>query len=79
MPTRKMNPLLHVALLTTGISLVHVAPASAQATVQFEAAIPPGMTEALKRYGIEIPQERVIRTPAEGAGRDSRRLGLRID
>jgi hypothetical protein len=27
--------------------------------VQFEAAIPPGMAEALKQYGIELPQERV--------------------
>jgi hypothetical protein len=59
MPTVKRNPLLHVALLIIGISLVHAAPASAQATVQFEAAIPPGITEALKRYGIEIPQDRV--------------------
>ena len=59
MPTFKRNPLLHVALLTTGISLVHAAPASAQATVQFEAAIPPGMAEALKQYGIELPQDRV--------------------
>src|SRR4051812_37938524 len=59
MPTRKITHLLHVALLTTGISLVHTAPASAQATVQFEAAIPPGMAEALKQYGIEIPQDRV--------------------
>ena len=59
MPTLKMNPLLHVALLTTGISLVHAAPASTQAAVQFEAAIPPGMAEALKQYGIELPQDRV--------------------
>src|SRR3954454_14646369 len=59
MPTLKMSPLLHVALLTTGISLVHAAPASTQAAVQFEAAIPPGMAEALKRYGIELPQDRV--------------------
>ena len=59
MPTFKRNPLLHVALLTAGASLWHPALASAQATVQFEAAIPPGMTEALKRYGIEIPQDRV--------------------
>src|SRR3954452_25264175 len=59
MPTRKITHLLHVALLTTAISLVHAAPASAQATVQFEAAIPPSITEELKRYGIEIPQDRV--------------------
>src|SRR5215210_3947426 len=59
MPTFKRNPLLHVALLTTGISLVHAASASAQATLQFDAAIPPGITEELKRYGIELPQERV--------------------
>src|SRR5215217_6573832 len=59
MPTFKRNPLLHVALLTAGISLVHAAPASAQATVQFEAAIPASITEELKRYGIEIPQDRV--------------------
>ena len=59
MPTFKRNPLLHVALLTAGASLWHPALASAQATVQFEAAIPPGMAEALKQYGIEIPQDRV--------------------
>src|SRR3954466_13238452 len=59
MPTFKRNPLLHVALLTAGASLWHPAPASAQATLQFDAAIPPGMTEALKRYGIELPQDRV--------------------
>ena len=51
-----MTRLLQAALLTTGIGLFHVAPASAQATVQFEAAIPPGMAEALKQYGIEIPR-----------------------
>ena len=54
-----MTRLLQAALLTTGIGLFHVAPASAQATVQFEAAIPPGMAEALKQYGIELPQDRV--------------------
>jgi hypothetical protein len=59
MPTFKRNPLLHVALLTAGASLWHPALASAQATVQFDAAIPPGMAEALKQYGIEIPQDRV--------------------
>src|SRR3954470_21120782 len=59
MPTFKRNPLLHVALLTAGASLWYPAPASAQATLQFDAAIPPGMAEALKRYGIELPQERV--------------------
>src|SRR3954453_5899970 len=59
MPTFKRNPLLHVALLTAGIGLCHAAPASAQVTLQLDAAIPPGMTEQLKRYGIELPQERV--------------------
>src|SRR5215203_19071 len=59
MPTFKRNPLLHVALLTAGASLWHPAPASAQATLQFDAAIPPGITEELKRYGIELPQDRV--------------------
>ena len=54
-----MTRLLHVALLTTGIGLVHAAPASAQVTLQLDAAIPPGMAEALKPYGIEIPQDRV--------------------
>jgi len=54
-----MTRLLQAALLTTGISLVHVASASAQVTLQFDAAIPPSMAEALKRYGIEIPQDRV--------------------
>src|SRR3954453_6272179 len=59
MPTVKRNPLLHVALLTAGASLWYPAPASAQATLQFDAAIPPGMAEALKQYGIELPQDRV--------------------
>ena len=54
-----MTRLLQAALLTTGISLVHAAPASAQMTLQLDAAIPPGMAEALKQYGIEIPQDRV--------------------
>src|SRR3954453_23821449 len=59
MPTFKRNPLLHVALLTAGASLWHPALASAQATLQFDAAIPPGMAEALKQYGVELPQDRV--------------------
>src|SRR3954464_14671161 len=54
-----MTRLLQAALLTTGISLVHAASASAQVTVQLDAAIPPGMAEALKQYGIELPQDRV--------------------
>ena len=54
-----MTRLLQAALLTTGIGLVHAAPASAQVTLQLDAAIPPGMAEALKHYGIEIPQDRV--------------------
>src|SRR3954464_11267147 len=54
-----MTRLLQAALLTTGIGLVHAAPASAQVTLQLDAAIPPGMAEALKQYGIEIPQDRV--------------------
>src|SRR3954462_6362177 len=45
--------------MTTGVSLVHAAPASAQVTLQFDATIPPSITEALKRYGIELPQDRV--------------------
>ena len=51
-----MTRLLQAALLTTGIGLFHVAPASAQVTLQLDAAIPPGMAEALKQYGIEIPR-----------------------
>src|SRR4051794_11366322 len=54
-----MTRLLQAALLTTGIGLLHPAPASAQVTLQLDAAIPPGMAEALKQYGIEIPQDRV--------------------
>src|SRR3954452_3337454 len=54
-----MTRLLQAALLTTGIGLVHPAPASAQVTLQLDAAIPPGMAEALKHYGIELPQDRV--------------------
>jgi len=54
-----MTRLLQAALLTTGIGLVHAAPASAQVTLQLDAAIPPGMAEALKQYGIELPQDRV--------------------
>ena len=54
-----MTRLLHVALLTAGASRWHTAPASAQVTLQLDAAIPPGMAEALKHYGIEIPQNRV--------------------
>src|SRR3954469_7118538 len=54
-----MTRLLQAALLTTAISLLHAAPASAQVTLQLDAAIPPGMAEALKHYGIEIPQDRV--------------------
>jgi len=54
-----MTRLLQAALLTTGIGLFHVAPASAQVTLQLDAAIPPGMAEALKQYGIELPQDRV--------------------
>src|SRR5215217_4644108 len=54
-----MTRLLQAALLTAGISLCHAAPASAQVTLQLDAAIPPGMAEALKQYGIEIPQDRV--------------------
>src|SRR4051812_47368168 len=54
-----MTRLLQAALLTTGIGLMHAAPASAQVTLQLDAAIPPGMAEALKQYGIEIPQDRV--------------------
>ena len=54
-----MTRLLQAALLTTGISLVLAAPASAQVTLQLDAAIPPGMAEALKHYGIELPQDRV--------------------
>src|SRR3954451_17553674 len=53
-----MTRLLQAALLTTGIALVHAAPASAQVTL-LDAAIPPGMAEALKHYGIELPQDRV--------------------
>jgi len=59
MLTRKITHLLPAALLTTGISLMLAAPASAQVTLQLDAAIPPGMAEALKHYGIEIPQDRV--------------------
>ena len=51
-----MTRLLQAALLTAGISLVHAAPASAQVILQLDAAIPPGMAEALKQYGIEIPR-----------------------
>jgi len=54
-----MTRLLQAALLTAGIGLLHAAPASAQVTLQLDAAIPPGMAEALKQYGIEIPQDRV--------------------
>src|SRR5690349_642041 len=54
-----MTRLLQAALLTTGIGLFHVAPASAQVTLRLDAAIPPGMAEALKQYGIELPQDRV--------------------
>ena len=54
-----MTRLLQAALLTTGISLVLAAPASAQMTLQLDAAIPPGMAESLKQYGIELPQDRV--------------------
>jgi len=54
-----MTRLLQAALLTAGISLVHAAPASAQVILQLDAAIPPGMAEALKHYGIELPQDRV--------------------
>ena len=54
-----MTRLLQAALLTTVIGLFHVAPASAQVTLQLDAAIPPGMAEALKQYGIELPQDRV--------------------
>ena len=54
-----MTRLLQAALLTTGISLVLAAPASAQMTLQLDAAIPPGMAESLKQYGIEVPQDRV--------------------
>src|ERR1044072_4153567 len=54
-----MTRLLQAALRTAGIGLCHAAPASAQVTLQLDAAIPPGMAEALKQYGIEIPQDRV--------------------
>src|SRR4051794_24078890 len=54
-----MTRLLQAALLTTGIGLLHPAPASAQVTLQLDAAIPLGMAEALKQYGIELPQDRV--------------------
>src|SRR6185312_14023916 len=54
-----MTRLLQAALLTTGISLVLAAPASAQMTLQLDAAITPGMAESLKQYGIELPQDRV--------------------
>src|SRR4051794_19358570 len=54
-----LTRLLQAALLTAGISLVHAAPASAQVILQLDAALPPGMAEALKQYGIEIPQDRV--------------------
>ncbi len=54
-----MTRLLQAALLTTGIGLVHAGAASAQVTLQLDAAIPPGMAEALKQYGIELPQDRV--------------------
>src|SRR3954452_1051560 len=54
-----MSRLLQADLLTAGIGLCHAAPASAQVTLQLDAAIPPGMAEAVKQYGIEIPQNRV--------------------
>jgi hypothetical protein len=55
-----MTRLLQVALLTTGISLVHTASASAQMSLPFGAPIlPPAMVEELKRFGIDLPPDRV--------------------
>ena len=51
-----MTRLLQAALLTTGISLVHTASASAQMSLRFDAPIlPPVMAEELKRFGIDLP------------------------
>ena len=56
MPTRKITHLLSAALLTTGISLVHTASASAQMSLRVDAPIlPPVMAEELKRFGIDLP------------------------
>jgi|SRR5215207_2622385 hypothetical protein len=54
-----MKRTLPVLCLTTGVGLLQAAPASAQVTLQFNAVIPPGIAGELKRYGIEIPQDRV--------------------
>ena len=55
-----MTRLLQAALLTTGISLVHTASASAQMSLRFDAPIlPPVMAEELKRFGIDLPPDRV--------------------
>ena len=51
-----MTHLLQAALLTSGISLVHTASASAQMSLRFDAPIlPPVMAEELKRFGIDLP------------------------
>jgi len=55
-----MTHLLQAALLTSGISLVHTASASAQMSLRFDAPIlPPVMAEELKRFGIDLPPDRV--------------------
>src|SRR4051794_3186228 len=55
-----MTRLLQAALLTTGISLVHTASASAQMSLRFDAPIlPPVMAEELRRFGIDLPPDRV--------------------
>src|SRR4029450_162612 len=66
-----MNRLLQAAFVTT-VSLWQAAPAAGQVTLQFDAMVPPNMAEELKRYGIDIPQDRVkgalhIQQGADGA------------